>query len=478
LQAMMKSSLEELYLRHFGCEPDSIVKLPVSGSNRSYFRLSGNAGNAIGVIGTNLDENNAFISLSKHFISKGINVPQVFAVSEDKMAYLQQDLGDVSLYDKVAEGRENGNYSESEIQILCQAVRSLPKIQFIAAQDLDYNICFPDKEFNGRLVDFDLNYFKYCFLKTSGVEFNEIALQDDFDILKDDLLDDFGGTFMYRDFQARNILWHKDKLWFIDFQGGRRGPIFYDIVSFVWQASSHFQPELKERLTAAYLDSLTQYATIGDKTFHDKLRLFALYRTLQVLGAYGFRGLYEKKAHFIKSIPYAIDNLRQLLSQPFERYPYLSTILTNLVRIKTEKNTDSFNGLTVEVRSFSYRKGIPEDRNGNGGGFVFDCRALHNPGKYEQYKTLCGRDSEVIAFLEENSEAPSFLEEAYSMADRHVANFIERGFVNMQINFGCTGGRHRSVYCAEHMAHHLKQKFPAIRVILIHRELGIREQVQ
>jgi len=471
----MKTKLEALYLQHFGCSAQLTTRLPASGSNRSYYRISGDAGNVIGALGTDFDENNAFISLARHFRSKGINVPQVYAVSEDGMAYLQEDLGDESLYDKLAHGRECGQYSEEEIQLMCKVVRALPKIQFIAAQDLDYNICYPDKEFNSRLVDFDLNYFKYCFLKTSGVEFNEIRLQDDFDALQDDLLDDFGGTFMYRDFQARNILWHQDKPWFIDFQGGRRGPMFYDIASFVWQASSHFSPSVKKRLTDAYLDALKQYATIEEKVFHEKFRLFSLYRTLQVLGAYGFRGLYEKKSHFIKSIPYAINNLRELLAEPFGRYPYLSKVLKELISSYAGGSEDIFDGLTVEVRSFSYHRGIPEDRSGNGGGFVFDCRALHNPGRYEQYRNLCGRDSEVISFLEENSEISAFLNEAYAMSERHVANFIERGFDNMQINFGCTGGRHRSVYCAEHMAKRLKEQFPQLRVKLTHRELGIRE---
>lgn len=251
--------------------------------------------------------------------------------------------------------------------------------------------------------------------------------------------------------------------------------MFYDIASFVWQASSHFSPSVKKRLTDAYLDALKQYATIEEKVFHEKFRLFSLYRTLQVLGAYGFRGLYEKKSHFIKSIPYAINNLRELLAEPFGRYPYLSKVLKELISSYAGGSEDIFDGLTVEVRSFSYHRGIPEDRSGNGGGFVFDCRALHNPGRYEQYRNLCGRDSEVISFLEENSEISAFLNEAYAMSERHVANFIERGFDNMQINFGCTGGRHRSVYCAEHMAKRLKEQFPQLRVKLTHRELGIRE---
>jgi len=469
----MKSKLEELYLNHFGRNPDTMEELPASGSNRTYYRISGEAGNVIGVSGTDADENKAFIYLSSHFRSKGINVPEVFASSADGMAYIQQDLGGESLYGKVRNGRENGNYSEEEIGFLCKAVSALPKIQFIAAQDLDYTVCYPDKEFNGRMVDFDLNYFKYCFLKTSGVEFNEIRLQDDFDSMKEDLLDDFGRTFMYRDFQARNVMWYEGEPWFIDFQGGRKGPIFYDIASFVCQAGSHFPPEVKRRLTDSYLEALRQYATIEDKVFREKFRLFSLYRTLQVLGAYGFRGLYEKKAHFIKSIPYAMDNLRQLLSEPFARYPYLNEVLSKLS--ECGKAEEKYDGLTIEVRSFSYRKGIPEDRSGNGGGFVFDCRALHNPGKYEQYRHLCGRDREVASFLEEQGESAGFLEETFALADRHAAKFIERGFDHFEINFGCTGGRHRSVYCAERMAEHLAKKFPEARVVLTHREMGIRE---
>lgn len=473
----MDRQLDILFEDHFKTPATEAVPLKVSGSNRHYYRLSSGSVSAIGVEGTDIDENRAFITLAGHFREKGINVPEIYGVSQDGQCYLQQDLGDESLYDKVRAGRESGSYSDAEVELLCGAIRELPRIQFIGAQDIDYSICYPDREFNARMVDFDLSYFKYCFLKTSGIRFNEIRLQDDFDAFKDNLLESFGGTFMYRDFQARNIMYHDGGYWFIDFQGGRRGPVFYDIASFVWQAGSHFPVQVKERLVAAYLEGLKQFASINRKVFNSRLRTFALFRTLQVLGAYGFRGRFERKPHFLNSIPYAIDNLKELILEPMPEYPYLREVLDDLVKAETGKLDTGDEVLTVEITSFSYKNGLPEDKSGHGGGYIFDCRALNNPGRYDEYKELCGRDDAVITFLDAQDGVTDFLENAYSLVDRHVEMFLLRGFSHIQVDFGCTGGRHRSVYCAEHMAEHIRQKFN-IRVIICHRELGIRETLR
>lgn len=468
--------LERLFEARYGQVPQSCEKLGGGGSRRAYFRLKGNGCSAIGVLGTDADENSAFIAIARHFRKKGISVPEVYAASPDAMAYLQEDIGDTLLYSAVAPGRERGEYSDEEQALLCRAIAELPKIQFEGAQGLDFSVCYPDSCFNARMVEFDLNYFKYCFLKPSGAEFNEVRLQDDFDRLKEDVLQDVGQTFMYRDFQARNVMLRESEPFFIDFQGGRRGPIFYDVASFVWQARSRFPIALKEKLYSSYLEALEPYLSITHDEFIGKLRPFVLLRTLQVLGAYGFRGRIEGKSHFLDSIPYAIDNLRELLSQPFERYPYLTEVLLDLVKNESAETLPE-SQLEVTVYSFSYKKGIPEDTSGNGGGYVFDCRGVHNPGRYERYRQSTGRDADVRKFLEDDGEILDFLSHVYSIVDAHAEVFIKRGFSHLQVSFGCTGGQHRSVYSAEALAKHLISKYN-IRVHLVHRELGIEKTLQ
>ena len=324
------------------------------------------------------------------------------------------------------------------------------------------------------MVMFDLNYFKYCFLKPSGLEFDEVALQDDFERFADDLLVGDTDTFLYRDFNARNIMVCGDEPYFVDFQGGRRGPVFYDVASFAWQARAKFTDAQKEAMLSAYLSSYASYASVDEGSFRSSLRLFVLFRLLQVLGAYGFRGWVEHKANFVTSIPAAIAEMKAWLADPSDRYPYLMRVLGRLVELPRFNEPRHDDGvLEVKVYSFSFKKGVPHDPTGNGGGYVFDCRSIHNPGRYEPYKKLTGRDEPVIRFLEDDGEILGFLDHAYGIVDSHVETYRKRGFTSLMVSFGCTGGQHRSVYSAEHMAHHLAQKYPDIHVRLIHREQGI-----
>ena len=465
--------LKDLFESYTGQKVTETEEINSSGSNRRYFRLKGGNISVIGVVGTNVEENNAFVKLARHFIEKGIRVPKVLKVSEDGMRYIQEDLGDDQLYKLVSHGRESGEYSSYESMLLCRTIETLPKIQFKGAQGLDWSVCYPDPAFNGRMVMFDLNYFKYCFLKATGLEFNETRLQDDLEKLKDDLLKDEGHeAFMYRDFQARNVMVKDGEPYFIDFQGGRRGPIYYDVASFVWQARSRYPENLRKEMVQTYLTALKGYTEVDEAVFYERLRLFVLFRTLQVLGAYGFRGYFEKKPHFLASVPYALSNLRKLLQKPFVEYPYLNEILTTLATMPQFNNIAEDKRLEVKVFSFAYKKGIPVDTTGNGGGYVFDCRAINNPGKYEHYRQFTGLDQEVIKFLEDDGGVTKFLDHVYYMVDSHVKRFMERKFTHMQVCFGCTGGQHRSVYCAEHLARHLSDSFD-IKVTLCHRELDI-----
>ena len=471
---MSNDTLEQLFGEYTGQLPETRTELPTSGSHRRYFRLSGGNVSLIGVIGTSLEENRAFISISRHFKEKGLRVPTVFAVSDDEMAYIQEDLGDKILFDQISQGRESGLYSSIETSLLCRTIEQLPRIQFRGGSGLDWSVCYPQEAFDSRMIDFDLNYFKYCFLKATGLEFNEVQLQDDFEKFKADLLEEQEDTFMYRDFQARNVMIKDGEPWFIDYQGGRRGPVYYDVASFIWQARSRYPEDLKQELIRTYLRSLRSFKEVDEEQFHERLRLFVLFRTLQVLGAYGFRGYFEKKPHFLASVPYAMDNLRTLLRKPFDSYPYLNDLLTRLCSMPQFYESAPDTRLEVQIYSFAYKKGIPADNTGNGGGYVFDCRSINNPGKYEHYRQFNGNDPEVIKFLEDDGEVTVFLDSVYKLVDAHVQRFIERKFTHLQVCFGCTGGQHRSVYCAEHLAGHLAGKFN-IKVRLTHREMNIEK---
>jgi aminoglycoside/choline kinase family phosphotransferase len=485
--------LISLYMGYFGCEPDRVGKIMGSASNRSYYRMCSPKGTCIGVNGLDRMENEAFLKIAGHFRSKGLPVPEVYAVSEDKMSYIQEDLGRVLLYELVDGVRKKGAQapvSEQELEdILCRTISILPKLQFEGADGLDFSVCYPQPAFDRGMVMFDLNYFKYCFLKTSGLEFNEVMLQKDFERFADDLMEseDDSATFLYRDFTARNVMVRDGEPYFIDFQGGRRGPVYYDLASFVWQARAAYPDGLKDRLVDTFIASLRKYRDVDEIEFNARLRLFVLFRYLQVLGAYGFRGWTEHKAQFVVSIPLALASLRKLISEPFrgmmpetlnERYPYLMKTLERMMDLERFQDRPADDGvLQVTVQSFSFKKGYPYDPSGNGGGYVFDCRSIHNPGRYEQYKMLTGMDEPVIRFLEEDGEILGFLEHVYGVVDHHVETFKGRGFTNLMVSFGCTGGQHRSVYCAEHLAAHLQDKYKDIRIKLIHREQGIERKI-
>lgn len=461
-----------LYKKHYGSEPSETVALTGSASNRRYFRLSDGKSPCVGVIGTVPEENRAFLTMADHFRAKGLPVARIYCVSEDGMSYLQEDLGDVLLSDLVAKAwKDGGILPDSSLErLLCRTMSMLPKIQFEGAEGLDFSVCYPQPSFDRRMVLFDLNYFKYCFLKPSGLEFNEVRLQDDFERLADDLLMEESETFLYRDFNARNVMVRDSEPYFIDFQGGRKGPIYYDVASFVWQARARYPQWLKEKMLESYLSALGQYMEVDRQRFDARLRLFVLFRTLQVLGAYGFRGLVENKAQFVVSIPPAMEGLKDLLSVPFGDYPYLNEVLVRMADIPKFAAPVSDGKLEVRVMSFSYKKGVPQDLSGNGGGYLFDCRSIHNPGRYEPYKKLTGMDEPVIRFLEDDGEIIGYLDHIYAIIDPHVETYSRRGFTSLLVGFGCTGGQHRSVYCAEHLAHHLAEKYPDIRVHLIHRE--------
>ena len=481
--------LLSLYKEWKGQASPKVETLPKAGSNRQYVRMFNDDGTSvIGVIGPSVVENKCFVYLAKHFTSKGLPMPQIYAVSSDYGCYIQQDLGHTALYDALASARKNNyTYSEEDKELLRQTICDLAHVQIKGAEGLDFSHCIPPIRFDHQAAMFDLNYFKYSFLKTTDMPFDESKLETDLQRMANDLAsNDDEHFFLYRDFQARNVMLKGNKPFFIDFQGGMQGPLQYDIASFLWQASARYPQTLRNELIDAYVSEVkTLLPNFDENGFRRRLQLFVLFRILQVLGAYGLRGYFERKKYFLDSIPLAIQNLRRLLLEDAaNNYPYLADTLQRMVDLPQfdQKNVElgkasvsKYDGqgpLVVRVFSFSYKKGIPEDTSGNGGGYVFDCRSTHNPGRYEQYKPLTGLDTPVIKFLEDDGEILTFLDSVYKLADAHVERYMQRGFTNLMFCFGCTGGRHRSVYSAQHLAEHIHQKF-GIEVHICHREQGI-----
>lgn len=476
----MPTQLESLYTEHFHCPPQEIAPIAGQGSNRRYYRLSSTECSVVGTIGEDVNENNVFFSLSTHLRHKGINVPEVLSVSSDRKCYLQTDLGDTSLFDIINSAKNNNDTSQSRVpgnidRLLSDTIAMLPRLQWEGGNGFDFSRCFPVSDFDQNSIDWDLNYFKYCFLKTAGISFSEPALQRDFDEMRNTLLaQSCTPTLMYRDFQSRNVMIHDGKPWFIDFQGARRGPIHYDLASFLWQARAGFTPSLRHRLIDIYIEASQPYVALSHDIFKSQLLQFVLFRQLQTLGAYGFRGLIEHKSHFIKSILPALNEIHILLqSNPAlaTQYPSIAHVteqaLQTYTRIIPPAKTDR---LTITIGSFSYMKGLPEDYSGNGGGFVFDCRGMHNPGRYQQYKLLTGRDKPVIDFLEERGEVQQFVDNALALVEGSIDTYIRRGFTSLNIWMGCTGGQHRSVYCADRIARLISERYHQVDIRLIHRE--------
>jgi len=450
-----------------------IIPLPQAGSYRQYFRLTGQQKHAIGVYSPDKSETRAFITFTNHFRQLGLNVPELYATDPDNDCYLISDLGDLSLLDHLEKNRVDGMPSAETLGFYKQTIAELPRFQVDAGKDVDFSVCYPSGEFDGRSMRWDLNYFKYYFLRLLKIPFNEAALEDDFDRLVLYLLQSGSSFFMYRDFQARNIMIHNDKPWFIDYQGGRRGPLQYDLASLLFQVKASLPYSFREKMLHWYLENLKKYIAIDEKKFVNDYYGFVLIRLLQVMGAYGFRGYFERRAHFLQSIPYAVENLRWLLANVKFRIemPELMKALHELAKTEiTIPDLHEAGTLTVAVNSFSFKNGSPPDYSGNGGGFIFDCRALPNPGRYDHYKKFTGLDESVIQYLDRETSVAKFLQNIYKIVDQSILEYQKRGFSNLQVNFGCTGGQHRSVFCASRLAAYLEENY-SIKVTVFHQEM-------
>lgn len=468
----IKEAIKQIYLSYTGKACEHIEKIPQSGGDRIYFRIKEGAESYIATYNLNLKENETFIYFAQHFHLKGLPVPKVLAVSADQKIYLQEDLGSESLLDVL----EKEGKTERVYQLFQKSLKALVQLQVKGSEGLDYSKCLTSKTFGKHAVLTDLLYYKYYFLDTLQYPYDKQALIDEFELLSDQLSDSHFNYFLFRDFQSRNIIVKNDEVFFIDFQGGMKGGMPYDVASLLWQAKAELSNEWKERLLNDYIKEAEQVLseTIDATLFKKQYHGFVLLRLLQVLGAYGFRGLFERKAHFLTSIPLGLRNLKSFL----EVYtldkdtPVFAGILKwmvgdDVLKRFTPTQATEKTPLVITINSFSYKNGLPSDASENGGGFIFDMRGILNPGRFDDYKKLSGLDKPVQDFLEQKTKMNTFLNSVWDLIDITVENYLSRDFESLQINFGCTGGQHRSVFAAEQTARHLKNKYK-VKVVLVH----------
>ncbi len=467
--------LKQLFAQHFHSPPERVQPLQgqLGGSGRVIVRLAGAGQSAIGILYSVREENVAFLEFSRHFRHHGLPVPQIYAQDLDCGAYLEEDLGDTTLFEFLSANRSGDTIAPPVVEAYRKVVSILPRFQVEAGRGLNYKVCYPRASFDRQSIAWDLNYFKYYFLRLAGIPFNEQALELDFTRLTKFLLGADHDYFLYRDFQSRNIMLRDGQPWFLDYQGGRKGALQYDIASLLYDGKADLPPGLRRELLDHYLDCLAGFVDLRRDGFMEYYYGFVYVRILQALGAYGFRGFYERKAHFLQSVPYALKNLRWL-AENVKLPVALPELLHALERAsssdKLKHNAAPATGLTVRIFSFSFHHSMPLDESGNGGGFVFDARSLPNPGREEQFRSLTGRDASVIEYLRRHQSVHEFLSHAISLVDSSVAKYRERGFNSLMVSFGCTGGQHRSVYLAEQLAKHLRGT-AGVEVVVQHIEL-------
>jgi aminoglycoside/choline kinase family phosphotransferase len=467
--------LNRLFEEHFRSPVKRVQPLQgeLGGSGRKIIRLSNETDRAIGILYGVREENVAFLEFSKHFRRHGLPVPKIYGEDLDQGAYLEEDLGDTTLFEFLSKNREGENIAAPVVEAYRKVVEVLPRFQAEAGCDLNYDVCYPIGSFDRQSIAWDLNYFKYYFLRLAGIPFNEQALENDFGRLTDFLLSAPRDYFLYRDFQSRNILLRDGEPFFVDYQGGRKGALQYDIASLLFDAKADLPPELRQELLDHYLDALGRYIKLDREAFLRHYYAYVYVRIMQALGAYGFRGFYERKAHFLQSVPYALKNLRWLLHHVellIELPTLMGAFRSMLASEKLQGLASEADNLMVRIFSFSFHVGLPKDESGNGGGFVFDGRSLPNPGREERFKALTGKDAPVIDYLNQQESVHQFLASVMSLVDASVGSYKERGFKNLMVSFGCTGGQHRSVFLAEQLAKRLRSK-NGVEVAVRHLEL-------
>jgi len=471
--------LNKLFEKHFHAPPQRVQPLQgeLGASGRKIVRLSRENQSAIGILYSVREENAAFLAFSRHFRRHGLPVPEIYAEDLDHDAYIEEDLGNTTLFEFLSLNRSGDSIAPSVVDYYRKVVSELPRFQIEAGRDLDYSVCYPRGSFDRQSINWDLNYFKYYFLRLAAIPFNEQALEDDFDRLTNFLLEAPSDFFLYRDFQSRNVMLHHEQPFFVDYQGGRKGALQYDIASLLFDAKADLPPDLRQQLLDAYLEALSKHIQLDRQAFLRYYYAFVYVRIMQALGAYGFRGFYERKPHFLQSVPYALKNIRWMLHHaklPIGLPTLLSAFQNMLASEKLQRLVPSAQPqtqiLAVRIFSFSFHHDLPKDDSGNGGGFIFDARSLPNPGREERFKQLTGKDAPVIDYLNQQEGVHQFLANAVALVEASVASYQQRGFKNLMVSFGCTGGQHRSVFLAEHLAKRMRGQ-SGLEVVVRHLEL-------
>jgi aminoglycoside/choline kinase family phosphotransferase len=469
--------LKRLFEQHYQVPAEHVKPLQgqLGGSGRAIIRLSGGGRSAIGILYPIREENVAFLEFSRHFRRHGLPVPEIYAQDLSLGAYLEEDLGNTTLFDFLSMNRVGEAISSEAIEAYRKVVAALPRFQIEAGRDLNYKVCYPRASFDRQSIAWDLNYFKYYFLRLAGIPFNEQALEHDFARLTKFLLSASHDYFLYRDFQSRNVMLCDGQPFFLDYQGGRKGALHYDIASLLYDGKADLPPELRQELLDYYLDCLGGFTDIKRDSFMEHYYAYVYVRIMQALGAYGFRGFYERKAHFLQSVPYALKNLRWLAENvklPIDLPALMEAFQGMSASEKLLGLASSADVLTVRIFSFSYHGEKPADETGNGGGFVFDARSLPNPGREEQFRELTGKDAAVVDYLNHQETVHRFLASVLSLVESSVSTYQRRGFNSLMVSFGCTGGQHRSVYLAEQLAKHLRG---SDRVEVVVRHIGLEK---
>lgn len=472
--------LKRLFEQHFKVPAEHVQPLQgqLGGSGRAIVRLTAGRLSAIGILYTVREENAAFLEFSRHFRRHGLPVPEIYAEDLSQGAYIEEDLGDTTLFDFLGRNRAGEAIAPQATEMYRKVVAVLPRFQVEAGRDLNYKVCYPRASFDRQSIAWDLNYFKYYFLRLAGVPFNEQALEQDFGRLTKFLLAASHDYFLYRDFQSRNVMLRDGQPYFLDYQGGRKGALQYDIASLLYDGKADLPPEMRQELLDYYLDCLGGLIDLKREVFMEHYYAYVYVRIMQALGAYGFRGFYERKAHFLQSVPYALKNLRWLahhVKLPIALPALMEAVHGMLASEKLQSLASSAGNLTVRIFSFSFHRQMPIDESGNGGGFVFDGRSLPNPGREEQFRLLTGRDAPVIDYLNRLESVHQFLASVLSLVDASVSSYQRRGFNSLMVSFGCTGGQHRSVYLAEQLARHLRAS-NGVDVVVRHIELEKMDQ--
>src|SRR5271169_3711757 len=472
--------LKHLFDKHFRAPVEQVQPLQgqLGGSGRKIIRLSGGGISAVVILYDVREENAAFLEFSRHFRKHGLPVPEIYAEDLDHGAYLEQDLGNTSLFEFLSKNRTGEQIAPAVVEAYRQVIATLPRFQVEAGRDLNYKVCYPRGSFDRQSIAWDLNYFKYYFLRLAGIPFSEQALENDFSRLTKFLLSAGREYFLYRDFQSRNVMLVGGNPYFLDYQGGRKGALQYDIASLLFDAKADLPPALRQQLLDHYLDTLETFLPVDRDAFLHYYYAYVYVRVMQALGAYGFRGFYESKPVFLQSVPYALKNIRWLLHNvtlPVELPSLMAAFTAMLGSEKLQSIAIESDKLTVRITSFSFHRGLPKDETGHGGGFVFDARSLPNPGREESFKPLTGKEAAIAEYLEQQESVHQYFANVISLVDASVSNYQSRGFKNLAVAFGCTGGRHRSVYLAEQLAKHLRAR-NGVEVVVRHRDLESAEQ--